>query len=163
MCRLRESRDKTNKKQTQKPDPKRQRFGVKNRPYGQFAVFLGCSCFDLQILLILAENFWETMTEKKQKKRVAISYKNLSPELRDEVKKQYPNGYTDHMIRIDKGPGDFFYAIVLETEDTSYLIKVDVKADDQVEEDDKDFFGEDEIKDDDEIIDTDMADMDDEE
>ena len=59
------------------------------------------------------------MTEKKQKKRVAISYKNLSPELRDEVKKQYPNGYTDHMIRIDKGPGDFFYAIVLETEDTS--------------------------------------------
>lgn len=43
------------------------------------------------------------MTEKKQKKRVAISYKNLSPELRDEVKKQYPNGYTDHMIRIDKG------------------------------------------------------------
>ena len=93
------------------------------------------------------------MTEKKQKKRVAISYKNLSPELRDEVKKQYPNGYTDHMIRIDKGPGDFFYAIVLETEDTSYLIKVDVK----------DFFGDDEIKDDDEIIDTDMADMDDEE
>jgi len=83
--------------------------------------------------------------------------------LRDEVKKQYPNGYTDHMIRIDKGPGDFFYAIVLETEDTSYLIKVDVKVDDQVEEDDKDFFGDDEIKDDDEIIDTDMADMDDEE
>ena len=35
--------------------------------------------------------------------------------------------------------------------------------DDQVEEDDKDFFGDDEIKDDDEIIDTDMADMDDEE
>ena len=103
------------------------------------------------------------MTEKKQKKRVAISYKNLSPELRDEVKKQYPNGYTDHMIRIDKGPGDFFYAIVLETEDTSYLIKVDVKVDDQVEEDDKDFVGDDEIKDDDEIIDTDMADMDDEE
>ena len=103
------------------------------------------------------------MTEKKQKKRVAISYKNLSPELGDEVKKQYPNGYTDHMIRIDKGPGDFFYAIVLETEDTSYLIKVDVKVDDQVEEDDKDFFGDDEIKDDDEIIDTDMADMDDEE
>ncbi len=40
---------------------------------------------------------------------------------------------------------------------------MDVKVDDQVEEDDKDFFGDDEIKDDDEIIDTDMADMDDEE
>ena len=55
--------------------------------------------------------------DRKQKKRVVVSYKNLSAELREEVKKKYPNGYTDSMIRIDKGPGDFFYAIVLETED----------------------------------------------
>ena len=68
------------------------------------------------------------ISEKKQKRRVVVSYKNLSAELREEVRKKYPFGYTDHMIRIDKGPGDFFYAIVLETEDTSYLIKVDVKV-----------------------------------
>ena len=49
--------------------------------------------------------------DRKQKKRVVVSYKNLSAELREEVKKKYPNGYTDSMIRIDKGPGDFFYAI----------------------------------------------------
>ena len=72
--------------------------------------------------------------DKKQKKRVVVSYKNLSPELQEEIKKQYPNGYTDRMLRIDKGPGDFFYAIMLETEDISYLVKVDVKVDEQVEE-----------------------------
>jgi len=82
------------------------------------------------------------------KKRVAISYKNLSPELLEEVKKKYPHGWTDHMIRIDKSPTDFFYAIMLETADTSYLIKVDVKVDaaGQVEEDEDKEYYDDEIK-----------------
>ena len=103
------------------------------------------------------------ISEKKQKRRVVVSYKNLSAELREEVRKKYPFGNTDHMIRIDKGPGDFFYAIVLETEDTSYLIKVDVKVDDQVEEEeDKDFFGDEEIKDDEGIMESDVADDSDE-
>lgn len=91
-------------------------------------------------------------SETKIKKRVAISYKNLTPELQDEVKKKYPHGYTDQMIRVDKGNGDFFYAIVLETEDTSYLIKVDVKIDDQIEEEEDKEYYDDEIKGDDEII-----------
>ena len=43
--------------------------------------------------------------DKKQKKRVVVSYKNLSPELQEEIKKQYPNGYTDRMLRIDNGCG----------------------------------------------------------
>ena len=96
----------------------------------------------------------------KSKKRVVVSYKNLSPELQEEIKKQYPNGYTDSMLRVDKGPGDFFYAIMLETEEVSYLVKVDVKVDDQVEdEDDKDYYS-DEIKetDDDQSIAEEMED-----
>lgn len=96
----------------------------------------------------------------KSKKRVVVSYKNLSPELQEEIKRQYPNGYTDSMLRVDKGPGDFFYAIMLETEEVSYLVKVDVKVDDQVEdEDDKDYYS-DEIKetDDDQIIAEEMED-----
>lgn len=96
----------------------------------------------------------------KSKKRVVVSYKNLTPELQEEIKKQYPNGYTDSMLRVDKGPGNFFYAIMLETEEVSYLVKVDVKVDDQVEdEDDKDYYS-DEIKetDDDQIIAEEMED-----
>lgn len=98
----------------------------------------------------------------KPKKRVVVSYKNLSPELQEEIKKQYPNGYTDSMLRIDKGPGDFFYAIMLETEDVSYLVKVDVKVDDQLdEEEDKDYYN-DNIKDtdDDQIIAEELEDED---
>ncbi len=98
----------------------------------------------------------------KPKKRVVVSYKNLSPELQEEIKKQYPNGYTDSMLRIDKGPGDFFYAIMLETEDVSYLVKVDVKVDDQLdEEEDKDYYNDD-IKDtdDDQILAEELEDED---
>ena len=87
-------------------------------------------------------------SNQNPKKRVAVSYKNLSPELLEEVKKKYPNGWTDHMIRIDKSSTDFFYAIMLETEDISYLIKVDVKVDaaGQVEEDEDKEYYDDEIK-----------------
>lgn len=98
----------------------------------------------------------------KPKKRVVVSYKNLSPELQEEIKKQYPNGYTDSMLRIDKGPGDFFYAIMLETDDVSYLVKVDVKVDDQLDEgEDKDYYNDD-IKDadDDQIIAEELEDED---
>ncbi len=93
-------------------------------------------------------------TENTPKKRVVISYKNLSEELQEEVKKRYPHGYTDQMLRIEKGPGDFFYAIVLETEDTNYLIKVDVKIDDNLEEEeDKEYYNDD-IKGADDLADT---------
>ena len=87
-------------------------------------------------------------SNQNDKKRVAISYKNLSDELLEEVKKKYPYGWTDHMIRIEKSPTDFFYAIMLETADTNYLIKVDVKVDaaeNQEEEEEKDYY-DDEIK-----------------
>lgn len=71
-------------------------------------------------------------TENKTKKRLIISQHNLPQELQEQLRLQYPNGFTDAMIRIDKGPGDFFYAVVLETEDINYLVKVDVKIDDDI-------------------------------
>ncbi len=90
----------------------------------------------------------------KPKKRVVISYKNLTPDLQEAVKKRYPTGYTESMIRIDKSPTDFFYAIMLETEEASYLIKVDVKVDaaSVEEEEDKEYYDE-EIKGAEEIAD----------
>lgn len=87
------------------------------------------------------------------KKRLVVSYHNLPVELQEELKKKYPLGFTEHMIRIDKGPGDFFYAVVLDTEEISYLVKIDVKIDGNIgEEEDKEYY-DDEIKGADEIID----------
>lgn len=88
------------------------------------------------------------------KRRVVISYHNLPVELQEELKKKYPYGYTEAMIRIDKGPGDFFYGVVLETEEISYLVKIDVKVDGNIEDDDdKDFYEDDDIKGADDLID----------
>lgn len=94
------------------------------------------------------------------KKRVIVSYNKLSAELKRELKIKYPTGYTDSMIRIDKGMGEFFYAVLLETDETNYLVKIDVKVDDHLdeEEDDDDYY-DDELKGADEIPD----DLDDEE
>jgi hypothetical protein len=92
-------------------------------------------------------------TNGTNKKRVVISYKNLTPELQEAVKKKYPHGWTDSMIRIDKSPTEFFYAIMLETDDISYLIKVDVKVDSNVEEEEDKEYYDDEIKGADEIAD----------
>ncbi len=78
------------------------------------------------------------------KKRVVISYNNLSPELQAELKKAYPLGFTDSMIRIEKGAGAFFYAVVFETPEVNYLVKVDVKIDGgPTDDDDKDFYDDD--------------------
>ena len=57
------------------------------------------------------------------------------------------------MTRIDKPNGDFFYVVPYETDEVSYLVKIDVKIDDSTDDVDDDFYGDDEIKGADEIQD----------
>lgn len=84
-------------------------------------------------------------TTANNKKRVITSYLNLAPELLKAFQESYPHGYTDALIRIDKPTGDFFYAVPFETEEISYLVKVDVKIDTKAEEElDKDYYGDEE-------------------
>jgi hypothetical protein len=64
-----------------------------------------------------------------QKKRIITSYEKLTPEVLDALKKQYPHGYADAVIKVDKGSEQFFHAIPVETDDTSYLVKVQVNID----------------------------------
>ena len=90
---------------------------------------------------------------KTNKKRVVVKLQNMPEELQEEVRKQYPYGFTDHMMRIDKGPGDFLYSVVLETEDKNYLVKIDVNVDGQIEDDDDKEYYNDEIKGADELAD----------
>ena len=61
------------------------------------------------------------------KKHLVASFHNLSPELQEEIKQKYPLGFTDAMIRVDKPNGDFFYAVPYDTDEISYLVKIDVK------------------------------------
>lgn len=87
------------------------------------------------------------------KKHIVTSFHNLSAELQDEVKEKYPLGFTDAMMRVDKPNGDFFYAVPFETDDISYLVKIDVKIDDHSQDDDDKDYYDDEIKGADEIQD----------
>ena len=66
----------------------------------------------------------------------------------------YPRGFTEVMTRIEKPNGDFFYVVPYETEEVSYLVKIDVKIDDVADDGtDDDYFGDDEINGADEIQD----------
>ena len=117
-------------------------------------------CFSMQILLILAENL-ATMMTNNTKKRIVTSIHNLTPEQLEEVKALYPKGFSEVMSRIDKPNGEFFYVITYETEDTSYLLKIDVKIDDSADSaEDDDFYGDDEIAGADEIQEDAVADED---
>lgn len=94
------------------------------------------------------------MVQNNTKKRLVTSFNNLSQEQQEEVKMLYPRGFTEVMTRIEKPNGDFFYVVPYETEEVSYLVKIDVKIDDAADDGvDDDYFGDDEINGADEIQD----------
>ncbi len=80
--------------------------------------------------------------QRVTKRRLVTSFQNLTQDIQTAVKEQYPLGYTDAMMRIDKPNGDFFYAVPFETEEIFYLVKIDVKIDDS-DALDKELFSED--------------------
>lgn len=101
------------------------------------------------------------MAQNNTKKRLVTSYNNLTTEQQEAVKTLYPRGFAEVMTRIDKPNGDFFYVVPYETDEVSYLVKIDVKIDDSSDDVDDDFYGDDELKGADEIQDSSMEDEDD--
>ena len=88
-----------------------------------------------------------TMTKQHiVKKHIVTSYRNLSLEMQEAVKEKYPLGFTEAMIRVDKPNGDFFYAVPFDTDEVAYLVKIDVKIDDNAQEEDEKDYYDDEIK-----------------
>jgi hypothetical protein len=58
------------------------------------------------------------------KKRVIKSLENLSDDLRDLLKEQYPNGYEASITRITNAKREPIFVFPLETKDSVYLVKV---------------------------------------
>ncbi len=63
------------------------------------------------------------------KKRVIKNIDKISDEVREAIREKYPEGWHNQVIRVNKGDNTFFHAITVDTEDTSYMIKVNVKVD----------------------------------
>lgn len=64
-----------------------------------------------------------------EKKRLIVNIDNLPEGVPEAIRKKYPYGYNDYVIKVPKGNNDFFYAITVDTENASYLVKVNVKID----------------------------------
>jgi hypothetical protein len=58
------------------------------------------------------------------KKRVIKSLENLSEDLKDLIRDQYPNGYESSITRITNAKKEPIFVFPLETADATYLIKV---------------------------------------
>lgn len=58
------------------------------------------------------------------KKKVIKSLENLTDDLRDLLREQYPNGYEGSITRITNAKKEPIFVFPLETQDATYLIKV---------------------------------------
>ena len=83
-------------------------------------------------------------TRRTHKKNLIVSYKNLSDQLKELFMERYPEGYKEHIQRFEKPNGETIFVVPMETEDTVYMIKFDVKIDTTYTDDEseKDYFDE---------------------
>jgi hypothetical protein len=58
------------------------------------------------------------------KKRVIKSLENLTEDLKDLLREQYPNGYESSITRITNAKKEPIFVFPLETDDSVYLVKV---------------------------------------
>lgn len=58
-----------------------------------------------------------------------IKFEDLPPDAMQALAKRYPDGWKDFVRKVTKPNGDFFYAIDIDTDNASYLAKVNVKID----------------------------------
>lgn len=93
------------------------------------------------------------MATENKKKRLITSFNNLTLEQQAEVKALYPLGFSEVMTRYDKPDGSFFYTVPYETEETYYLVKIDVKVDDGSDDADEGYYDDDDLKGADELAD----------
>lgn len=78
-----------------------------------------------------------------EKRKLVVNYKNAPEDVLEAIKKKYPNGYSDYVIKVTKPNNDFFYAVTVDTDAASYLVKVDVKIDNLTDEEFEREFGDD--------------------
>ncbi|MDO5759751.1 MAG: hypothetical protein Q4Q06_01845 [Bacteroidota bacterium] len=76
--------------------------------------------------------------KKTDKKRLIVSYKNLPEKDRELFNTTYEEGYTNFIQKISKPDGTPMFLVPLETEEIMYMVKVDVKIDEHINDEDFD-------------------------
>lgn len=85
-------------------------------------------------------------TTRKHKNNLIVSYKNLSDNLKEKFKEAYPEGYNDYLQKFVKPNGEAIFVVPFETDDTSYMVKFEVKIDTLGEDLDKALFDDDDTE-----------------
>ena len=82
------------------------------------------------------------MNPRVNKKRVIVSFNKLSSEQILQFSEAYPEGYASHIQKITKPSGEIIYVVPFDTEEAIYMVKIDVKVDQKLteEEYDKEIF-----------------------
>ena len=75
---------------------------------------------------------------KTAPRNIIVSYNKIDNDLKLELIKQYPDGYANYVHRYPKPNGEFFFAVPLDVKDMHYLVKVEVKVDNLITEDEFD-------------------------
>ncbi|MCQ2184756.1 MAG: hypothetical protein MJY62_05030 [Bacteroidales bacterium] len=73
---------------------------------------------------------------EEQKKRAVVSYDNMNAELKAAFEAKYPGGLRDYLSdvrKIDKPDGTSIFVVTVEIPSAIYLVKVNIKVDDQEE------------------------------
>ena len=73
------------------------------------------------------------MIQPDTRKKHVVSYENMSAELAALFAEKYPKGFNDYLpdlVKYTKPDGTPFYAVTIETEDSIYLVKIQIKIDD---------------------------------
>jgi Ran GTPase-activating protein (RanGAP) involved in mRNA processing and transport len=76
--------------------------------------------------------------EEMEKPKVVIEYAKLSPELLDLFDETFPTGVTGKTVRYPNSKGEIVTAVRLETESTSYLVKLSTRAKEVLSDEDLD-------------------------
>ena len=78
------------------------------------------------------------MKPQQHKAGRIISFNKLTPELIQQFAEQYPQGYTSYIQKINKPSGEAIYVVPFETDDVSYMVKMEVKVDAKLSDEDFD-------------------------
>lgn len=73
------------------------------------------------------------------KPRVVKSYENLSEELQEQIKLAYPKGFAQNLIKYKNAAGEPVSALIFETDERVYLVKMTTSQAHAIIEDDDDY------------------------
>ena len=79
-----------------------------------------------------------TPEPKVDKKRLIVSYKNLQEQDMELFNTTYADGFMNYIQKIEKPDGTPMFLVPLETEEAYLMVKVEVKVDDRLADDDFD-------------------------